>query len=84
MNSNLEPIYKLVKERMDRYVFINILGNNVAIGIEKFHQMKQNLSGGEEINYAELIIESLDNGIFDNKSFIATAKLLRTVSNPLT
>jgi superfamily II DNA or RNA helicase len=70
MNSNLEPIYKLVKERMDRYVFINILGDNVAIGIEKFHQMKQNLSGGEEINYAELIIESLDSDILDNKFFI--------------
>jgi len=70
MNFNLEPIYDLIKERMDRYVFQDVLGDNIASGIESFHAMKQGLSGGEEINYAELIIESLDSEIFENKIFL--------------
>lgn len=70
MNTNLEPIYSLVKERMDRYVFQNVLGDNVAMGVERFHEMKQSLSGGEEINYAELIIEALGSEIFENKLFL--------------
>jgi DNA repair protein RadD len=70
MNDNIEPLYNLIKSRMDRYIFQNVLGDNVAMGIEKFHEMRQSLSGGEEINYAELIVESLDSEIFDNKAFI--------------
>ena len=65
MNDNIEPLYNLIKSRMDRYIFQNVLGDNVAMGIEKFHEMRQSLSGGEEINYAELIVESLDSEISD-------------------
>ena len=64
MNDNLKPIYNLIKLRMDRYIFQNVLGDNISTGIEKFHEMKQGLTGGEEINYAELLIESLGSEIF--------------------
>ena len=70
MNDNLKPIYNLIKLRMDRYIFQNVLGDNISTGIEKFHEMKQGLTGGEEINYAELLIESLGSEIFENKSFL--------------
>lgn len=70
MNDDIVPIYNIIKSRMDRYIFQNVLGENVAMGIEKFHEMKQSLSGGEDINYAELIVESLDSEIFNNKAFL--------------
>ena len=70
MNNNLIKIFDLIKLRMDRYVFQNILGNNISNGIEKFYQMKHDLSRDSDIDYAKLIVESLGSQILDNKPFL--------------
>lgn len=70
MNHSQEKISNVINVRMDKYIFQNILGGNISIGIEKFHEMKRSLSGSNEINYAELMVDSLGCEIFENKSFI--------------
>jgi superfamily II DNA or RNA helicase len=70
MNENLAPLYGLIKERMDRYIFKDILGDTVADGIESFYSLKKSLSGDAEIDYGNLIIECLGSEILDRKAFV--------------
>jgi DNA repair protein RadD len=70
MNDNLKPIYELIKERMDRYIFRDILGDTVAKGIEGFYSLKTSLSGDKEIDFGELIIECIGSEILDRKPFV--------------
>ena len=70
MNENLKPFYSLIRDRMDRYIFKNVLGESVSEGIESFYALKKALSGDEEIDYGELIIEVLGGEILDRKLFV--------------
>ncbi len=70
MNNNVVKIYDLISERMDRYIFQNILGDTLALGIENFYTLKQDLIGEIQIDYAKLLVESLNTDLLDSKKFI--------------
>jgi DNA repair protein RadD len=70
MNENLKIIYNLIKSRVNIYNAKPILGNNIATGIELYLQLKSDLIGGGEIDYAEIIVESLDKEILSNDEFL--------------
>ncbi|MDG1056531.1 MAG: DEAD/DEAH box helicase family protein, partial [Flavobacteriaceae bacterium] len=55
---------------MDRYIFMDILGDTVAQGIESFYTLKSSLSDDTDLDYASLLIESLGSEILDRKEFV--------------
>ena len=72
MNKNLEIIYKVIKPNMNIYEARPILGGNIASGIEKYCALKDELSGGNGIDYAEIVVEALDKDILTNDDFITS------------
>ncbi|MDC0231636.1 hypothetical protein OAK19_06680, partial [Aureispira] len=70
MNKNLEPLYTIIKERMDRYIFRNMLGETVADGIERFYLLKKSITEISDLDFASLLVESLGSEILDKKTFI--------------
>lgn len=70
MNKNLKKLHIRIQSKIDLFTFNNIIGDTVGIGLNKFFQLKNDLSGVEEIDYSEILLESLDNKILDNKIFV--------------
>jgi DNA repair protein RadD len=69
MNRNLEILYNILKPRIDKFLAQPVLGDTVAIGIERYFQLQSDLTG-KEIDYAEIIVDSLDKNILTNKCFV--------------
>ena len=90
MNNSTEKIYIIIKSLMNRFIFTKILGDNIGVGIESYFAQKKELSGGEEIDYAELLVECLGNQVLENKAFVRffirqalTIEQLKGIANKL-
>jgi superfamily II DNA or RNA helicase len=70
MNNNLEVIYKIIKPGMNKFVAQPILGGNIALGIERYCTLQDELIGGDGVDYAELVVEALDKDLLTNDIFI--------------
>ena len=72
MNNNLEVIYKIIKPGMNKFVAQPILGVNIALGIERYCTLQDELIGGDVVDYAELVVEALDKDLLTNDIFISS------------
>lgn len=70
MNENLKIIYDIIQPKVDIYNSKPILGNTIATGIELYLKLKSDLSGDGIVDYAEIIVESLDKEILNNNIFL--------------
>ena len=70
MNENLKIIYDIILPKVDIYNSKPILGNTIATGIELYLKLKSDLSGDGIVDYAEIIVESLDKEILNNNIFL--------------